>query len=50
MSKKTANIFKNIKIFELGKFFPDQGERLALGAISNKADFYEMKGVADALL
>src|SRR3989338_4343365 len=41
---------KNIKIFELGKIFPAHGERLALGAISDKADFYEMKGVADELL
>ena len=48
--KENGKYFKNIKIFELGKIFPDQGERLALGAISNKADFYEMKGVADALL
>ena len=48
--KENSKYFKDIKIFELGKIFPDQGERLALGAISNKADFYEMKGAADALL
>ena len=48
--KENSKYFKDIKIFELGKIFPASGERLALGAISNKADFYEMKGAADALL
>lgn len=42
--------FKDIKIFELGKVFPASGEHLALGVINNKADFYEMKGVAEAIL
>ena len=50
-NSKSANWrIKNIKIFELGKIFPAHGERLALGAISDKADFYEMKGIADELL
>jgi len=48
--KENGKYFKNIKIFELGKIFPKSGERMALSAISNKADFYEMKGVADELL
>lgn len=48
--KNNSKYFKNIKIFELGKIFPVHGERLSLGAISNKADFYEMKGVVDTLL
>lgn len=48
--KNNSKYFKDIKIFELGKIFPAHGERLALGAVSGKADFYEMKGVADALL
>lgn len=48
--KNNSKYFKNIKIFELGKIFPVHGECLSLGAISNKADFYEMKGVVDALL
>ena len=48
--KENSKYFKNIKIFELGKIFPKNGERMAIGAISNKADFYEMKGVADELL
>jgi len=48
--KENGKYFKNIKIFELGKIFPKNGERMAIGAISNKADFYETKGVADELL
>ena len=48
--KENSKYFKDIKIFELGKIFPVNGEYLALGAISNKADFYEMKGAVDALL
>ena len=48
--KENSKYFKNIKIFELGKIFPENGERMALGAVSNKADFYEMKGVTDELL
>ena len=48
--KENSKYFKSIKIFELGKVFSAQGENLALGAISNKNDFYEMKGVADTLL
>src|SRR3990167_4513920 len=48
--KENSKHLKNIKVFELGKIFPKNGERLALGAGSNKADFYEMKGVADELL
>jgi len=48
--KENGKYFKNIKIFELGKIFPKSGERMALGAVSNKADFYEMKGAADELL
>ena len=58
---KNIKIFELGKIFparppaspELQRGEPDgqtRGERLALGAISNKVDFYEMKGVADALL
>jgi len=49
-SKPASWRIKDIKIFELGKIFPKGGERMALGVISNKADFYEMKGVADELL
>ena len=48
--KENSKHFKNIKIFELGKIFPKNGERLSLSAINNKADFYEMKGIVDALL
>src|SRR3989344_2203519 len=48
--KENSKYFKNIKIFELGKVFPKSGEKMALGAISNKDDFYEIKGVADELL
>src|SRR3989338_3950281 len=48
--KENSKHLKNIKVFELGKIFPKNGERMALGAISNKADFYERKGVADELL
>ena len=48
--KENSKYFKNIKIFELGKIFPKGGERMAIGAVSNKADFYEIKGVADELL
>ncbi|HBB56427.1 TPA: hypothetical protein DEW47_02130 [Patescibacteria group bacterium] len=42
--------FKEIKIFEIGKVFPAEGEIWHFAALSNKADFYEMKGVADAVL
>ncbi|KKT21403.1 MAG: Phenylalanine-tRNA ligase beta subunit [Parcubacteria group bacterium GW2011_GWB1_43_8] len=49
-SKSASWRSKNIKVFELGKIFPENGERLAFGAINNKADFYEMKGLADELL
>lgn len=48
--KENGKYFKDIKIFELGKIFPVDSERLALSAIRNKADFYEMKGSVDALL
>ncbi len=48
--KNNSKYFKNIKIFELGKIFPAHGECLALGVVSSRADFYEMKGVADTLL
>ena len=48
--KENSKYSKDIKIFELGKIFPKSGERMTLGSISNKADFYEMKGVADELL
>ena len=48
--KENSKHLKNIKVFELGKIFPKGGERMAIGAVSNKADFYEMKGVADELL
>jgi len=48
--KENGKYFKNIKVFELGKIFPKSGERLVFGAINNKADFYEMKGIADELL
>jgi len=48
--KENSKHLKNIKIFELGKVFPKSGEKMALGAASNKADFYEMKGAADGLL
>lgn len=41
---------KTIKIFELGKVFPKSGESLRLAAISSNSDFYEMKGVLDAIL
>ena len=58
---KNIKIFELGKIFparlpaspKLQRGEPDgqaHGERLALGAISNKADFYEMKGAVDALL
>lgn len=48
--KENSKYFKDIKIFEIGKVFMPEGEYLALGISNNKADFYEMKGVADALL
>ena len=48
--KENGKHFKNIKIFEIGKIFPKSGEIVSLSAINNKADFYEMKGVVDAVL
>lgn len=48
--ENNSKYFKDIKIFELGKTFPTQGERLSLGALNNQADFHEMKGVADIIL
>lgn len=48
--KENNKYFKDIKIFELGKIFPKSGESLSLAAISNKSDFYEIKGVINAIL
>lgn len=48
--KENSKYFKDIKIFEIGKVFMSGGEHLALGILDNKADFYEIKGVSDALL
>ena len=49
-TKENSKYFKDIKIFEIGKIFPKDGEVLSIAAISAKADFYEMKGAVDALL
>ncbi|MCK6462259.1 MAG: hypothetical protein L6Q29_00295 [Candidatus Pacebacteria bacterium] len=48
--KNNTKYFKDIKLFEIGKIFPKEGETLSLAAASNKADFYEMKGAVDAVL
>ncbi len=42
--------FEKIKIFEIGKIFPKEGEILALSGAIKGGDFYEVKGVVDILL
>lgn len=48
--KENSKHFKDIKIFEIGKVFPKSGEIISLSLINNKADFYEIKGLVDAVL
>lgn len=48
--KENSKHFKDIKVFEIGKIFPKSGEVISLGARNNRADFYETKGLVDAVL
>lgn len=49
-AKENSKYFKNVKIFELGKIFPNQGcEFLSLGAVIADGEFYQVKGVLDTL-
>jgi len=49
--KENGKYFKDIKIFEIGRIFPQSGEAISLAAaISNGKGFYVMKGVVDAVL
>lgn len=48
--KNNEHYFKSIKVFEIGKIFPAEGENISLAAAINEGNFYEIKGVADAAL
>jgi len=42
--------FKSVKIFEIGKIFLKNKEKISLAGISSSATFYEIKGVVENLL
>mgnify|MGYP001619995707 FL=1 len=48
--KNNSRYFEDIKIFEIGKIFSRGGEIISLAGAINKRNFYEIKGVVDAIL
>lgn len=49
-AKENSKYFKNVKIFELGKIFINQGyEFLSLAGVVANGEFYQVKGVLDTL-
>ncbi len=46
--KENENGFEDIRIFEIGKIFPDKEQKMIGGAV-NKLSFRELKGVIDLL-
>lgn len=48
--RENSRYFKDIKIFEIGKIFPECGEAISFAGAGLKTDFYEIKGVVEMAL
>lgn len=48
--RENSRYFKDIKIFEIGKIFPEYGETISFAGAGLKTDFYEIKGVVEMVL